>query len=166
MVTSIAGAQLFTAGQTTLPLAINDANTRWRMFLIPSGSPITPMAARRGLRPLTPCVTVDLDSNYIAAASHVTDLAMQANAALAGTGDTSVTPVPDSGIARQFSQVARLIKSGQPEHQPSGLLCPDRRIRHAHQPDSWSSTLCSPVQPGMRSVLWTELGAQSLCRTT
>jgi uncharacterized protein (DUF1501 family) len=52
---------------------------------------------------------VDLDSNYVKAASHVTDLAMQANAAL----QASVTdPVgfPSTSIGLQLKQVARLVK--------------------------------------------------------
>jgi len=109
MVTSIAGAQLFTAGQTTLPLAIADSNTALSQVLNPAGFGANGGAAR--LTAFNALRTVDLDSNYIEAASHVTDLAMQANTALAGGLDTTVTPVPNSGIARQLRQVARLIKT-------------------------------------------------------
>ena len=111
MVTSIAGAQLFTAGQSTLPLAIADANTTLANVLNPAGFTNNGNGGPARLSAFNALRTVDLDSNYIAAASHVTDLAMQANTALAGGQDTSVVPVPDSSIARQFRQVARLIKS-------------------------------------------------------
>ncbi|MBK7513207.1 MAG: hypothetical protein IPI76_13205 [Chloracidobacterium sp.] len=37
MITSIAGSQLFTAGQTTLPLAISDSNTSLANVLNPAG---------------------------------------------------------------------------------------------------------------------------------
>ncbi|MGQ0542778.1 MAG: DUF1501 domain-containing protein [Blastocatellia bacterium] len=112
MVTSIAGAQLFTAGQTTLPLAISDSNTSLANVLNPAGFGTPPTGSNLArLNAFNALRTQDLSSNYVAAASHVTDLAMQANAALASGQDTTVTPVPDSGIARQLRQVARLIKT-------------------------------------------------------
>jgi uncharacterized protein (DUF1501 family) len=111
-VTSISGAQLFTAGQTTLPLAIADAGTSLAGVLAPAGYgfPTPPTGvnlarfnALNGLR------TQDLSSNYIAAASHVTDLAIQANGALQSFQEVTVT-FPNSSIGRQLKQVARLIK--------------------------------------------------------
>jgi len=107
MVTSIAGAQLFTAGQSTLPMAIADSNTPLSSVLNPAGFGNTGGAAR--LASFNQLRTYDLDSNYIAAASHVTDLAMQANAALQNTLDVTVT-FPNTSIGRQLRQVARLIK--------------------------------------------------------
>ncbi len=107
MITSIAGAQLFTAGQSTLPMAINDSNTSLANVLNPSGFTNTGGAARRisfdQLR------TYDLDSNYIKAASDVTNLAIQANNSLQVTQEVTVT-FPNTGIGRQLKQVARLIK--------------------------------------------------------
>src|SRR5207237_2800350 len=47
--------------------------------------------------------------NYVAAASHVTDLAIQANTALQSFQEVTVT-FPNTGIGRQMKQVARLIK--------------------------------------------------------
>ncbi|MEO7538802.1 MAG: DUF1501 domain-containing protein [Pyrinomonadaceae bacterium] len=111
MVTSIAGAQLFTAGQSTLPLAMADSNTSLANVLNPAGFTNTGNGGPARLTAFNALRGLDLDSNYVAAASHVTDLAMQANTALAGGQDTSVTPVPDSSIARQLRQIARLIKS-------------------------------------------------------
>lgn len=107
MITSIAGSQLFTSGQSTLPMAINDSNTPLASVLNPlgftnAGGParLTAFNALRGM---------DTQSNYVAAASHVTDLAMQANSALAVSQDTTV-PFPNTSIGRQLRQVARLIK--------------------------------------------------------
>ena len=111
MITSIAGAQLFTAGQSTLPLAIADANTSLANVLNPAGFTNNANGGPARLSAYNALRMHDLDSNYIRAASHVTDLAMQANTALAGGQDTTVTPVPATSIARQFRQVARLIKS-------------------------------------------------------
>lgn len=109
MITSIAGAQLFTAGQTTLPLAIADSNTTLANVLNPAGfgSPPTGSNLDRW-NAFNALRTQDLSSNYIKAASHVTDLAMQANAALQVTQEVSV--FPNTGIGRQLRQVARLIK--------------------------------------------------------
>jgi uncharacterized protein (DUF1501 family) len=107
-VTSIAGAQLFTAGQTTLPLAIADAGTSLAGVLNPQGyngsaASNARLAAFNALR------TQDLSSEYIRAASHVTDLAMQANSALQTFQEVTVT-FPNTSIGRQLKQVARLIK--------------------------------------------------------
>lgn len=107
MVTSISGSQLFTAGQTTLPMAIKDSNTPLSSVLNPSGFTNTGGPARK--TSFNELRTFDLDSNFIAAASHVTDLAMQANDALQAPGDTTVT-FPNTSIGRQLRQIARLIK--------------------------------------------------------
>jgi uncharacterized protein (DUF1501 family) len=107
MVTSISGAQLFTAGQTTLPMAIANANTSLANVLNPSGLSGASNAAK--LTAFNQLRTVDLDSNFIAAASHVTDLAMQANAALQNPV-TDPIGFPTSNIGQQLKQVARLVK--------------------------------------------------------
>ena len=107
MITSIAGAQLFTSGQTTLPLAISDSNTPLANVLNPAGFTNTGGPAR--LTAFNSLRTQDLSSNYIAAASHVTDLAMAANTALATALDVT-TVFPTTSIGRQLKQVARLIK--------------------------------------------------------
>jgi uncharacterized protein (DUF1501 family) len=109
MVTSIAGAQLFTAGQTTLPMAIADANTPLANVLNPQGFTNTGNGGPARSTAFNSLRSIDLQSNYVAAASHVTDLAMQANAALQSPGDTTVT-FPNTSIGRQLRQVARLIK--------------------------------------------------------
>lgn len=112
MVTSIAGAQLFTAGQTTLPLAIAQANNtgtpNLANVLNPQGFNAT-AASQARLAAFNQLRTQDLDSNYVAAASHVTDLAMTANAALQTSQEVTV-PFPNTGIGLQLKQIARLIK--------------------------------------------------------
>ncbi len=108
MITSIAGAQLFTAGQLTLPLAINDSNTSLANVLNPAGFPNNTAGNARKAA-FNQLRTVDLESNYVAAASNVTELAMQANAALQTSQDVTVT-FPNTSIGRQLRQIARLIK--------------------------------------------------------
>ncbi len=110
MITSISGAQLFTAGQTTLPLAIANANTSLAGVLNPAGFGTNPTGSTLArLNAFNALRAQDLSSNYIAAASHVTDLAMQANSALQSFQEVTVT-FPTSSIGQQFKQVARLIK--------------------------------------------------------
>lgn len=108
MITSISGAQLFTAGQTTLPLAIANAGTPLGGVLAPAGfngstASNARLAAFNSLR------SQDLSSQVIAAASHVTDQAMAANASLQTFLEVTVA-FPNTSIGLQLKQVARLIK--------------------------------------------------------
>lgn len=108
MITSINGAQLFTAGQTTLPLAIASASTSLSQVLNPQGFNGTDASTAR-LTAFNQLRALDRDSHYVAAASHVTDQAMQANQALSTFQEVTV-PFPNTGIGNQLKQVARLIK--------------------------------------------------------
>lgn len=171
MISSIAGAQLFTAGQTTLPMAIsqaeNDTSTttnNLQTVLNPAGFGTNPtgttLARRNAFNALR---TQDLNSNYIAAASHVTDLAMQANNALLTSQDT--TPegrFPTSGIGLQLRQVARLIKNRD-------SLNINRQIfyvqiggfdTHTSQPGGQGG-LITQVSQAMRAF-WDEIVAQGI----
>ncbi len=108
MITSIAGAQLFTAGQITLPLAIVGAPTGLDVVLRPQGYDSSPdsqaqLAAFNALR------QQDLSTEIIAAASHVTDQAITVNNSLQSYQEVSV-PFPPTSIGNQLKQVARLIK--------------------------------------------------------
>ena len=112
MVTSIAGAQLFTAGQTTLPLAIADSNTSLANVLNPAGFGTPPTGSNLArLNAFNAIRAQDLGStsNYLKAAGNVTELAMQANSALQTSQDVTV-PFPNTSIGRQLRQVARLVK--------------------------------------------------------
>ena len=110
MITSIAGAQIFSAGQLTLPLAIADANTNLASVLNPAGFGTNPSGVNLArLVAFNDLRMQDLSNNYVAAASHITDLAMQANAALQTSQEVTVT-FPNTSIGRQLKQVARLIK--------------------------------------------------------
>jgi uncharacterized protein (DUF1501 family) len=108
MITSIAGAQLFTAGTGTLPMAINNANTSLASVLAPAGFNTTAasVARRTAFNNLR---AIDLDSNYVEAASNVTELAMDANDALQTFQEVTVN-FPTTNIGQQLKQVARLIK--------------------------------------------------------
>lgn len=108
MITSISGAQLFTAGQTTLPLAIADSGTSLANVLNPQGfSSSTANQAR--LAAFNSLRSIDLSSQVVAAASEITGEAMQANAALQTSQEVTVT-FPNTSLGRQLKQVARLIK--------------------------------------------------------
>jgi len=108
MITSISGAQLFTAGQTTLPLAIAAAPTGLNQVLNPAGYNGT-AASNARLAAFNQLRSQDLNSQIVAAASHVTDQAIAANTVFATFQDVTV-PFPNSGIGNQLKQVARVIK--------------------------------------------------------
>jgi uncharacterized protein (DUF1501 family) len=108
MITSIAGAQLFTAGQTTLPLAIAAAPTGLNQVLNPQGYDQTSdsqaqFAAFNLLR------AQDTSTEITQAASHITDQAMTVNNSLQTFQEITVT-FPNSNIGNQLKQVARIIK--------------------------------------------------------
>jgi len=108
MITSIAGAQLFTAGQTTLPLAVAGATVPLNQILNPQGYDDAPdsqaqLAAFNSLR------TQDLNSELVAAASHITSQAVTVNASLQSSQEVTVQ-FPNSSIGNQLKQVARIIK--------------------------------------------------------
>lgn len=108
MITSISGAQLFTAGQTTLPLAINNAGTGLNQVLNPQGYNST-AASQARLAAFNQLRQQDLGSNYVAAASHITGEAMKANQALSTFQEVTVI-FPNTSLGNQLKQVARLIK--------------------------------------------------------
>lgn len=162
MITSINGAQLFTAGQTTLPLAIADSGTTLANVLNPAGFGTPPTGSNLArLTAFNNLRTLDLSSDYIKAASHVTDLAMQANSALQVTQEV-VTAFPNTGIGRQLKQVARLIK----ERSDLNVF---RQIfyvqiggfdTHTNQP-AGQVNLFTQVSQAMRAF-YDEMGAQSM----
>jgi uncharacterized protein (DUF1501 family) len=108
MITSISGSQLFTAGQTTLPLAMGAAPAGLNTVLNMNGfgtstAEVARRAAFDGLR------TQDLSQNLVAAASNITNQSVSANTALATFQEVTV-PFPTTSIGNQLKQVARLIK--------------------------------------------------------
>lgn len=108
MITSISGAQLFTAGQTTLPLAIANAGTSLSAVLNPQGFNTT-TASQARLTAFNQLRSIDLGSDVVRAASNVTNQAMAANAALQSFQEVTVQ-FPNTGLGNQLKQVARLIK--------------------------------------------------------
>ncbi len=108
MITSINGAQLFTAGQTTLPLAISNAGTSLSNVLNPQGFSSSAESQAR-LAAFNQLRAQELNNNYVREASHITDQAIAANSALATFQEVTVS-FPNSGIGSQLKQVARLIK--------------------------------------------------------
>jgi uncharacterized protein (DUF1501 family) len=104
MVTSISGAQLFTAGQTTLPLAISTGTLG--SVLNPSSPNTNNSAVRTAFNNLR---TIDLSNDLVAAADHITDSAMAANAVFQ-TNPYDPVGFPTTGIGNQLRQVARVVK--------------------------------------------------------
>lgn len=161
MVTSISGAQLFTAGQTTLPLAIADSNTSLANVLNPVG-----FTGAAGTARLNAFNNIRLDdiinatSNHVHAAAGVTEAAMDANQAFQVSEEVT-TVFPNSNVGRQLKQVARIIK------KRTGLSA-TRQIfyvqvgsfdTHSNQ-ITGQGNLITQVSQAMRAF-WNEMGAQS-----
>ena len=108
MITSISGAQLFTAGQTTLPLAIANAGTSLANVLNPQGFNTT-TASQARLAAFNNLRGMDLSSQVVQAASAVTSQAMAANSVFQVSQEVTVT-FPTTNIGQQLKQVARVIK--------------------------------------------------------
>jgi uncharacterized protein (DUF1501 family) len=104
MITSISGAQLFTAGQSTLPLAIGTGSLAG--VLNPATPNNTGSAIRTAFNNLR---TIDLEHDLVEAASHVTDSAMSANSVFQ-TNPYDPLGFPATNIGNQLRQVARVIK--------------------------------------------------------
>ena len=163
MITSINGAQLFTNGQVTLPLAIADSNTPLAQVLRPLGYEVSNQTNNSRLAAFNAIRTNDIaasSSNYIKAAAGVTQAAMDANDLFQVSQDTTA-PFPNTGIGRQLRQVARLIK----KRNDLGVT---RQIfyvqiggfdTHSNQVVG-QGNLITQVSQAMRSF-WDELGAQS-----
>ncbi|MEO6051088.1 MAG: DUF1501 domain-containing protein [Pyrinomonadaceae bacterium] len=110
MVTSIAGAQLFTNGVTTLPLAIAAAPTLLSAVLAPAGFGTPPAGANLArLNAFNALRTQDLNAKYIEAASKVTNAAMDANNALQTPPAFNPT-FPNTSIGNQLKQISLLIQ--------------------------------------------------------
>lgn len=108
MITSIAGAHLFTAGSTTLPLAVAPAPTGLNEVLNPHGYDST-ADSQAQLTALNALRTQDMSTDIIRAASHITDQAITVNNSLQSYQEVTV-PFPPSSIGNQLKQVARMIK--------------------------------------------------------
>jgi len=108
MITSTSTADLFTAGQTTLPMSIGDANTPLTEVLTFYGFEGTDGMARKNA--FNQIRNYDLSSNYIAAASHITDLSVQASVALSSPAQEVTVTFPDTSTGRRLKQIGRLTK--------------------------------------------------------
>ncbi len=110
MITSIAGTQLFTLGQTTTPLVVRDANTPLNETLVLYSRTCCndPFSNARNAA-LAELRTVDLDSRLVDATSHITDQAQTASNAL-GSFQEVTAAFPNTYLGNQLKQVARLIK--------------------------------------------------------
>ena len=160
MITSIAGAQLFTAGQTTLPLAIAPAPTGLNQVLNPQGYDGTPdsqaqLAALNALR------THDLNTEIVAAASHITDQAISVNNSLQSYQEISVQ-FPPSSIGNQLKQVARIIKKRTDLNVNRQIFfCQIGGFDTHNQQLSTQNTLISQTSQAMRSF-YDEMVVQGL----
>lgn len=108
MISSVAGVNLFTNGQSTLPMAISPAPAGLNQVLALTGYNGSAVSNAR-LASFNELRTYDLSSEVVKAASNITSQAMQAAASMATFQEVTVT-FPNTTLGNQLKQVARLIK--------------------------------------------------------
>jgi uncharacterized protein (DUF1501 family) len=160
MITSIAGAQLFTSGVTTLPMAIAAAPTGLDEVLKPQGYDSS-ADSQAQLTALNALRSHDLSSELIRAASHVTDQAITVNNNLQTYQEVSVQ-FPPTGIGNQLKQVARMIKKRNDLNVRRQIFFVQINGFDTHrQQVSSHSSLLSQTSQAMR-CLYDEMVAQGL----
>lgn len=164
MITSINGAQLFTLGQQTTPLAIKSAAVPLSESLYLHASCCggtlvdTRMAAVNELR------TIDLDSELVRATSHIMDQAQSASAALSSYQEVTA-PFPNTPLGMQLKQVARMIKKRTDLNINRQVFFVELRGFDTHQnqvnPGFGQTALLAQVSQAMRSF-YDEMGVQGI----
>ncbi|HQU85230.1 MAG TPA: DUF1501 domain-containing protein [Pyrinomonadaceae bacterium] len=110
MITSIAGTQLFTLGQSTTPLAIRDSGTPLNQTLVLSSrSCCSDAFSNARNNAVVELRTVDLNSQLVASTSNIMNQAQTASNALSTFQEVSAA-FPDTNLGRQLKQIARMIK--------------------------------------------------------
>ncbi|MBS1797632.1 MAG: DUF1501 domain-containing protein [Acidobacteria bacterium] len=160
MITSIAGAQLFTAGETTVPLAVAPAPTGLNEVLNPQGYDQT-ADSQAQLAALNALRAQDLSSELVAAASHITDQALVVNSSLQSYQEVTV-PFPPSSIGKQLKQVARIIKKRADLNVSRQIFfCQIMGFDTHNLQVSTQSTLLSQMSQAMRAF-YDEMAAQGI----
>jgi uncharacterized protein (DUF1501 family) len=111
MITSISGSQPFATGRSTFPLVISPAPTSLNQILVLSGfgSGADEVARRQAFDYFR---TIDRDRILVDAAATVRDQSLQISAAF-NFDPTLQTVFPNSSLANQLKQVAKVIKANQ-----------------------------------------------------
>lgn len=111
MIISTSGTSLFTAGRNTRPLAVSDSNTPLNQLLVlsMSGNTAEQTARRTAFNQI---LAADNENSLVKAANDTTGQALLASAALS-QDQTLATVFPNTSLARQLRQVAKLIKANQ-----------------------------------------------------
>jgi uncharacterized protein (DUF1501 family) len=107
-ITSVAGTQIFTAGQVTKPLAVNPAPTALNQLLTLTGFNASAESVARRLA-FNQLRTVDLNSNVVKAVHDVTQEAVNASTALNRPDPTLTTTFPNTSLGNQLRQVAKFL---------------------------------------------------------
>ena len=108
MITSVSGSQLFTAGQTTKPLAVSPAPATLNQLLTLNGFNTTPESLARRLA-YDQLRTVDLGHNVVRAARDITQEAAAASAALNRPDPVLGVTFPTTTLGNQLRQVAKFL---------------------------------------------------------
>lgn len=111
-ITSISGAQLYTVGENTQPVAMGPAPTPLSNVLALSGYNGTPIANAR-LASLNQGFDLDASYELIQAANQINKQAIQISRSLENSSEVT-TPFPNTELGNQLKQIARLIKNRTP----------------------------------------------------
>ncbi len=106
---SLAGTQLFTVGDTTEPLSLAPAPTPLSNVLALVGYNNSPVTNAR-LEALSAALTLDTNQELITASNRIHRAALEISRSLNNTSEVTVT-FPNTDIGNQLKQVARMIKT-------------------------------------------------------
>jgi uncharacterized protein (DUF1501 family) len=106
---SLAGTQLFTIGETTQPLTLSQAPTPLSNVLALVGYNNTPVTNAR-FEALSAGLTLDTNQELITASNQVHRAALEISRSLNNNSEVTVT-FPNTDIGNQLKQVARMIKT-------------------------------------------------------
>ena len=108
-ISSLGGAQLFTNGETTQPLALTPAPTPLSNVLALTGFTNTPVSQAR-FNALNEALSFESSQELVAASAAIHRNAIDISRSLNSTADTTVA-FPNTDIGNQLKQIARMIKS-------------------------------------------------------
>jgi uncharacterized protein (DUF1501 family) len=106
---SLAGTQLFTIGETTQPLSLSPAPTPLSNVLSLVGYNNTPVTNAR-FEALNAAISLDPNQELITASNQIHRVALDISRSLNNNSEVTV-PFPNSNIGNQLKQVARMIKT-------------------------------------------------------
>lgn len=165
MLVSMAGKSLFTTGATTRPLVISPAPTLLNQVLVLNGYAALPSTDPRS-RAFDQIRAVDNEHRLVKASSDVYTQALLTSQALSNSASFEVTTTfPNTTLANQLKQVARLIKANQAQVALSLkrqiFFCSLNGFDHHSGQINGQNTLLTQVSQALKAF-YDEIVAQNL----